>query len=327
MSTSSDTLEIIISSQPDKHLAQYLRAHCPRLSTLLERSKIAENASEKRDFVATLLTEIYPEINEPADIPVAAIRYLGQTGKRPEAWCICADPISLFTSRYGQILESPVQSGLNQEREAHFFNALNTFFSAQEIAFCRGNANEWYIFAKQYHQVNSTPIERVIGQEVHNYRLTGDDSEFWQGIMHEFQMWCHHYFLDENLYGTPSVAFNSIWLWGEGDLSSMGVDNPSPYWNRLITDSVLAKGFFSLSGSANDVIGTMSSVDATSLINGNLVVLSQQPDQQKEELTLLEGKWQAMIEQNLKQDTISHLVIVFNGKRYVYKKTKWFKFW
>ncbi len=327
MKTSEQTLEIIISTQGDEQLLQYIRENTPALNRVIARSEV-ETCKNSGDYAQFMLGEVCPDLRIPPIIPQAAIRHLGQTGIRLDDWCICADPVYLTISRYGQLLEqsenSPL-SGLSQERIDLFFKQLDLFFRSQGLTLRIENSAEWYIFTENNHRIITHSMDDVIGQDISPLLLAGLDKDFWLRLVHEFQMWCHHYFLNENLVGVSPVTFNSIWLWGEGSLSS--IDDCTSVWNTLFTDSIFVEGVFRLSGKLNNTIYSTRSVDIDGLMDGNLVVLNQQVDHLKKELTLLENVWLPMIECNLKNGKISELVIIFHGQRYSYKKNKWFQFW
>lgn len=327
MRTNNETLEIIIATQHDEQLLQYMRENTPALNRVIERSEV-EICKNSGDYAQFVLKEVYPDLRIPPIIPLAAIRYLGQTGIRLDDWCLCADPVHLMISRYGQLLEQPEHSpmsGLPQERIEHFFKELDVFFRSQGLTLRIGNSSEWYIFTENCHHIITHSMDNVIGQDISLLLLTGPDKDFWLRLVHEFQMWCHHYFLNENLVGVSPVAFNSIWLWGEGNLNS--IDDCHSYWDALVTDSILVKGIFSLNNKSNNAIYSTHSMDIDRLMGGHLVVLNQQIDKLKQELTLLEDLWLPMIEYNLKNGKISELRIIFHGHRYIYNKNKWFQFW
>jgi hypothetical protein len=79
---------------------------------------------------------------------------------------------------------------------------------------------------------------QVCGKEISRYLPTGARQVFWRRLLTELQMLLHQSPINQQRAQQGSRVFNSVWLWGEGELPRVNCN----YFQGVWSDAALVQG-------------------------------------------------------------------------------------
>jgi hypothetical protein len=226
---------------PVPALGHYQWPVMPRLEGLLAR---AEREAGPVGYAAGLLRLFGITPPPAADLPTAALAFLGDTGERPPGFVLHADPLQLLPDRDQLLAFTLDDDPLDGDEIACLVAAFNTHFSADGVRLHGSAGGRVYLLSDSAPALRTHPLAAVVGRNLDPYLPDGEDRRAWRGLLNETQMLCHS--LDFNrareALGRPSLG--GLWFSGGGILPSgqrAGV-------SRLIGDCPLARGLIALGG-------------------------------------------------------------------------------
>jgi len=99
--------------------------------------------------------------------------------------------------------------------------------------------HRWYLRLEKSADLKTTPIKKVLGEDINPFSPTGDAANYWFKIVNELQMLIHGSQVNFERESRNMLTANSIWLWGGGRLPENNLDS---YYDRMITNNFVFSG-------------------------------------------------------------------------------------
>ncbi|MBK9160573.1 MAG: hypothetical protein IPM27_03230 [Nitrosomonadales bacterium] len=145
-----------------------------------------------------------------------------------------ADPVHLSLRREQMVLLPDV--AVNAEEAAQWCDALNAHFAGQGMAFFAPHPQRWYVRLEESSRIETVPLSRAAGRNVHDLLPGGDDAMHWHRVFNDIQMLLFAHPLNEAREARGELPVNSVWLWGYGE----GRAALQPSYESVVSDDVLA---------------------------------------------------------------------------------------
>jgi hypothetical protein len=177
------------------------------------------------------------------ELPIGALRLLGE-GRDPgkDAW-LCADPAHLRFSRNTLVVGGAAELELAEHEAEQLVAALNDHL-AEFGEFLAPHPRRWYLRAKRAPRIVTHPLSAVTGRTLEPFLPQGDEAREWRRLINEAQVLLHNHPLNTAREAEGRPMANSLWPWGAGPLPA-GAVAPAPH---LHADHPLALGLAKLAG-------------------------------------------------------------------------------
>lgn len=179
-----------------------------------------------------------------ADLPIAAVTRLAETGRADEDWWLCADPVYLLVEGAHLILIDRIADLPAAEAQA-LAQEILAVFGAEGWRLETAPGGHWYLQPGQTPAPQTHPLEAVRGRDVHGFLPGGLEGRRWHGILNEIQMLLHASPVNAAREAHGVSPVNSLWFWGGGRL-------PAPVqsrWAGLWSGHALSRGLAMRTGS------------------------------------------------------------------------------
>lgn len=223
---------------PKDSLAEVARGlELPALHTLLGRGRRTRGPARP---VERWLCEAFAVQGE--ELPIGALRLLGEGGDPGrDAW-LCADPVHLRFSRETLVIDA-AGPDLAAGEAAQFAAALNAHL-AEFGEFLAPHPRRWYLRAKSAPRIATHAPSAIAGRTLEPFLPQGEDARDWRRLINEAQVLLHNHPLNAAREEAGRTTANSLWPWGAGALPAAAVA-PAP---QLHADHPLARGLAKLAG-------------------------------------------------------------------------------
>ncbi len=178
-----------------------------------------------------------------ADLPLAALRLLGDGGVPGKHDWLCADPVHLRFHHERIVLADAGAFELTREEAHQLTHDLNSQF-ADIGEFLITDARRWYLRLNAAVDHRVEPISAVAGRRMDSELPKGDATlSRW---LNEVQMFLHLHPVNAARQREGKPAVNSLWLWGGGKLT----DKIALPFSGIHADNPLATGLALAAGTA-----------------------------------------------------------------------------
>lgn len=179
-------------------------------------------SSEKPFAAFSLLTENYPEEAECF-----------------QTYWMRADPVCLQADRDTALLVAHEELALTKKEATSLVEEINRHFIDEPWELYAFAPHRWYLKLEQAIELSTTPLEKVLGEDINQYAAIGEDAEYWNKISNEMQMLLHgtNVNFERDTRNLPTA--NSVWLWGGGVLHK---EKESGNHHSIISDNRVYKG-------------------------------------------------------------------------------------
>ncbi len=226
----------------------------PALETLLARADRAEPFPDTAADNAPLETSLFRlfDMSAPAgaDLPVAAITRMADGGEADDAWWLRADPVSLLPQGGGLLLQPAADLGLTLEQARALVDEILQVFADDGWHLEAPVAHRWYLRPAMPSTLQTTPLARVKGRDIHPYLPTGKDAKAWHVAMNEIQILLHTAGVNVERESRGQAPINSLWFWGGGQCPVV----PPVIWAHLWSDEVLSRGLAIVAGLSHSAL-------------------------------------------------------------------------
>ncbi|CAG0933269.1 MAG: hypothetical protein EFKGCFLK_01666 [Rhodocyclaceae bacterium] len=178
--------------------------------------------------------------DERRELPIGALRWLGE-GRDPgaDAW-LCADPVHLRFSRNTLVVDA-AGPDLAADEAAQLAAALNEHL-ADFGEFLAPHPRRWYLRAKAAPRIATHPPAAVAGRTLEPFLPQGEDARDWRRLINEAQVILHNHAVNAAREAAGRPTANSLWPWGAGALPA-AADAPAAH---VHVDHPLALGLAKL---------------------------------------------------------------------------------
>ncbi|HWU83299.1 MAG TPA: hypothetical protein VN063_07405 [Methylophilaceae bacterium] len=213
----------------------------------------ADNLAAVEDLAARGRMDSRLALFEPAlaadfgvDAPAcAALSWLG-TGHDPGATCwMYADPVHLALQRDHFTLAYPAPLRLPDEERETLLLDINRHFVEDGLHFCQSETGDWYLRMDETPRLQTAMLGEALGHDVREFQPQGADAARWKRIQNELQMFLHEHPVNHAREARGLPAVNSLWLWGQGRLTSYTGNAP---FTAVVAEHPFARGLAAYTG-------------------------------------------------------------------------------
>ncbi len=183
------------------------------------------------------------QAEELQELPIGALRLLGE-GRDPgkDAW-LCADPVHLRFSRNTLVVGGAAELELAEHEAEQLVAALNAHL-AEFGEFIAPHPQRWYLRAKRAPRIATHALSAVTGRTLEPFLPQGEDARDWRRLINEAQVLLHNHPVNAAREAEGRATANSLWPWGAGILPD-AARAPAPH---VHADQPLALGLAKLAG-------------------------------------------------------------------------------
>lgn len=174
-------------------------------------------------------------------LAMASLGLLAHTRQHRRRHAISVDPVHLRADMDHAILMDESLLDLRDTERAQLLAELNAHFAEDGLQL-EAVAGRWYIISDQAFEIETTPVDDVIGRNVNHYLPRGEAAGYWRRFLNEAQMLLHMSAVNGLREGRGQLPVNSLWLWGEG----MVAEADGARYGSIIGDDELAMSLSSL---------------------------------------------------------------------------------
>jgi len=224
---------------PKDSVAEVTRGlELPALGALLGRGRRERRPAVS--FERWLCEAFGVRSEELQELPIGALRLLGEgidPGK--DAW-LCADPVHLRFSRNTLVIDA-AGPDLAIEEAAPLVAALNEHLG-EFGEFLAPHPRRWYLRAKRTPRIVTHSLSAITGRTLEPFLPQGEDARDWRRLINEAQVLLHNHPLNAAREAKGRPTANSLWPWGAGVLPG-AARAPAPH---VHADQPLALGLAKL---------------------------------------------------------------------------------
>jgi len=188
--------------------------------------------------------------------PAAPLHYLGMTGQEPGGFCLFAWPVYLHPRREELVLMTGEEFEPDEAEAESLIALLAGHFPDWRIE--RTADAMWFIIMDQEPELDTTPLQHVLGENIDPHLPRGADGMKWHGILNEVQMVLFEAEVNQRREAEGRPPVNSLWVWGGGRLPEI----QAPRWRRVVSNDPVALGLARCAGLEARAIKQAPAVEA-----------------------------------------------------------------
>jgi len=196
----------------------------PSLKTLINRSDTKELTAKSWE---AMLCQLFG-INPNDELPIAAITGLADGLPTHSHYWLRADPTQLQADLSAVYLIGNTALNLTPQEVNFLQQGLNQFFKQDQLQLFTPTADRWYLQSNAPPQINTFPLQQVIGKNILKFLPQGANQDYWRKLFTEVQMLLH----------ASTSKVNGLWFWGVGQLP----DITDATWQAVWSEDILLKG-------------------------------------------------------------------------------------
>ena len=221
------------------------RPALPHLETLLAR---ADRLAEPAGYAGALFALFGIDTPAGADLPIAAVCLLADSGEAPAGFLLHADPLQLLADRDRLLAFDLDDDPLDADEIAQLVEAFNVHFEDDGVRLYGSPAGRVYMHCDRTPSIQTHPLSTVVGRSVDPFLPYGEDRRYWRGLLNEVQMLCHVLEFNRGREARGRPTLSGLWLSGGGSLPPRGQGPVA----RLVGDDVLPRGLLALRAAAGE---------------------------------------------------------------------------
>ena len=171
-----------------------------------------------------------------------ALRYFGETSKKPKQYIAAADPVIIQTHG-NQLSIKTVRHSVEivKEISKDFIEIQNQISNNIAVKLSHNGLNGYLLFEKLFPTSIYSPSE-LSDQAINSVAPNDDLSGEYGNLINEIQMIIH------NSHNIKHGLFNSLWVWGGGKL----VPRSNISLPKLLSDDPIIRGFWAITKNEAD---------------------------------------------------------------------------
>lgn len=198
----------------------------------------AVNKDSVKNSLHALLCHDYG-LNLSGDCPIAALTQLGEFNEATDAtsYWLLASPVHLTLQR--DFFSMTEVLTLSEAESLAFIANLNAHFADDGYVFSLTPSLQWLLTVPKKHELLTTPLAQVVGQDTRAYLPKGTDAAWAAQLTNEIEMLLFEHPSNQAREARGELAINSIWLSGTGVLPAAPNNKAS---RSIYADNGFAKG-------------------------------------------------------------------------------------
>ena len=214
----------------------------PALDLLLKRSRPGQGTDA--GAVHTSLTQhLLQRFGTTASAPYA--RAADDPRWDRHGYVLHADPVHLRPDRDQLRLFDGRHLGISRDEAEALVQEVNTHLADNGLRLVAPVASRWYLELAERPQIETCPLETVIGRHIDGFLPTGADARYWASLMTEVQMLLFQSSVNREREARGRPAVNALWPSGGGEWRSLVAP---PGVTKVCADQPLARGLAAASG-------------------------------------------------------------------------------
>ena len=181
---------------------------------------------------------------ENADLPIAAVTRMLDMGVIDNDWWLRADPVHLSIDRDRLILTDARRLQIAPREANRLVAEIMEVFAADGWLLKAPHPERWYLKPLRAPGLTTSPLCRVVGQDVHGFLPRGPDDKAWHTILNELQILLHTATVNLEREKEGKLPINSLWFWGGGRLPRI----MPVAWSRVWSNEPVSLSLAKLSG-------------------------------------------------------------------------------
>jgi hypothetical protein len=223
-------------------------AAVPELESTLARASRRRERDQGLEAVLFKLFDVPPAAD--GDLPVAAVGYVSDAGKKPPGYCLRADPVQLVPDRDQLIMLGNAGLNLSQAEAERLVTELNQVFQEDGWRWEAPTPLRWYLHLPQAAALHTYPLAMVWGKAIGEYLPGGAEGRQWHRVLNEVQMVLHASEVNRQRETLAQATVSSVWFWGGGELPELGHSR----WSHVWSDEPVSLGLAQLSYTPRDAL-------------------------------------------------------------------------
>lgn len=213
------------------------RPVAPALEWLLARADVAETPPSM-DAVLFQLFDV--PIPTEADLPVAAVTALVDSGEPDGGWWLRADPVHLRPDTRGVFLVDARALAIKPVEAAALAAAFDQTFATDGLQLHVPCPDRWYLRLPDDPGLRTYPLLDAIGCDINPLLPYGSNIRRWHALLTEAQMLFHGHPVNRARDERNQPMINGLWLWGGGSLPVASAQTPAAglYANDPLTQGL-----------------------------------------------------------------------------------------
>ncbi|MFL6653896.1 MAG: hypothetical protein ACJ8KA_03820 [Sulfurifustis sp.] len=191
----------------------------PALETALARADRIQGPAG--DLEAQIFALFGIDAPADADLPVAAVTRALDLGVIDKGWWLRADPVHLRPERDRLVLLDAQAVPLTQEEATRLSAELIEAYGEKGWLLKAPRPGRWYFKPPRAARIQTTPLPRVVGKDIHPYLPQGKDARAWRTLLNEMQILLHTASVNAERESRGELPINSLWFWGGGRLPNI----------------------------------------------------------------------------------------------------------
>ena len=221
MNRSMEQLKVVIPGLVAKEYLPTLERFASQLSIAhLEKllSRAHQEKMERRGLLGDLFNLYGVQVPREQDLPVASLSRLGDGGQVDKGWWICMEPVYLRPDRDSIVLMPNDDLNLTLEEAKGLASDIEQHFNDLDWHIEVLSPQRWYLRLPQAAEINTSPINEVVGKHINNLLPIGEQARQWHALLNEVQMLLHAHPLNQARQARGDFPINGVWVWGGGAL-------------------------------------------------------------------------------------------------------------
>lgn len=229
-------------------LPQRDRSNLPRFPVIERLLARADRSPAAIGYGENLFQLFGVQRSAEADLPTAALAYLADTGRPPEAVVYHADPVHLRPDQDRLLLFDRPTADLTDTEAAAFVDAVNRHFAEDGWRLEAPTPARWYLHLDKSPRLRTQPLQHAVGRNIDLFQPQGDDAGYWQRCLNEVQMLFHGLAVNLQRESAGRLPVSGLWLHGGGRLPATasnrfaGIETDDPVLGGLTTLAETASG-------------------------------------------------------------------------------------
>lgn len=183
-----------------------------------------------RGYEPVLLSLFGVENERGGELPAAPLTLYADSGEPPAGYWLRADPVHLQADRDRVLMTGAADRSLDTGCAASLVAELNEFLQPLGFHLSAPTPWRWYLRLPHAPGVRTSPLQAVIGHDVHDHMPRGEDARQWRALLNEIQMLLHGSETNRALQARGLSTVNSLWFWGAGALPPRGTQTWTHVW-------------------------------------------------------------------------------------------------
>lgn len=295
----------------------------PRLPFLEKLLARADQSASATGYSETLTGLFGIRPPKTGDTQTAAIRYLADTGHKPQGYMMQADPVHLYPDNDRLLVFDAHNFDISQSDAQAFATVFNQHFSDQGYRLEAPHPKRWYLSVSTEApdpSLTTVELDQVVGRNMQHFLPQGEDARIWIKLLNEIQMLFYSLPVNDEREQIGAPRVSGLWLSGAGRLPSVAQAG----FSQCYGDCALLKGLAGLSGTAlEETLADEVREDSLLVIKDlHRAVLDTDVSAWLAGLAFVEG-----LLQDLDSQHSEFLLYPCNGRQYHYRSAHRWRIW